>query len=224
MKRLFFISLLFLVGFGGFSQNTSPKLSEFGYSLGVSNYHAQKFSFKNPISYAALNTNASGDGGVWYRRKFAVDSINHDYVFIQTGIEFTRRFGDVEHDSLSIRVDEHFLNLPLLVGCAFTPDDRFSYTIALGLNLGVLSRQNFFTPTGNGSTVTGLSEGSFADYTKLSLLGDIAINYSFAKRSIARIGIRTSTDFNSPVTSTGKAGVTSSYNAYGMYLGIGKSF
>lgn len=197
-------------------------LSQWGYSLGISNYQAQKFSFNKPASYAALNTNASYEAGGWYKRKFGVDSTNH--AFVQTGVESTRRFGDLEHDSLSIRIDEKFLNLPLIFGIGLTPDDRVSYSIAIGLNLGILSHQKFYTPAGNGTTVAFLSEGKFGDYTKLSFLGDIAVNYFFGKRSIARVGFRTSADFNSPLTSNGNASVFSSYKSYGMYLSIGNCF
>ena len=197
-------------------------LSQWGFSLGTSNYQAQKFSFNKPASYAALNTNASYEVGGWYKRKFGVDSTNH--AFVQTGVEFTERFGDLEHDSLSIRIHEKFLNLPLIFGIGLTLDDRISYTMGVGLILGVLSDQKFYTPAGNGTTVAFLNEGKFGDYTKLSLLTDIGINYFFGKNSIARVGFRTSADFNSPSTSNGNASVFSSYKSYGMYLSIGNCF
>lgn len=202
-----------------FGQTELPvRKNQYGFTFAVMQHQVGK-----KTNYSALNTNAAVDVGFWYRKKFATDTSS--YLFLQTGVDVTRRFSDRQNDSIEVRIDERFYELPLYVGITILKSKHFGFSFGVGTSAGVLKKQSFYTPVGNGATSPYGKEGGFGDYVRLAVLADIGMNFSIGKRTIALVGLRGTNDFNSPVFKpNGNTEVFSYYRSFGLYFGFGKAF
>lgn len=218
MRLLFILLLLPSFSFGQRIPETNK--NEWGFSAGIMAYQPKKFNITPADGYPSLSTNVSPDVNIIYRKRFAIDSIG--YMFIGTGFGYISRISDLPVDTLAIRMEEKFYDVPVAVGAAAKPSKHFGYTFTIGLKFAMLSKQEFHTQSS--STGSPFSNSGFGDYFKWGYGGDFAFNVYFHKRSIFSIGFYINQDFSTHFSKKSTVDITTAYKAYGIYWAMGSSF
>ena len=219
MKYLLFISLLFpCFSFG--QRVPETKKNEWGVSFGLMAYQTRKFNITPANGYSSISTNVSPDVNFKYRRRFAIDSSS--FMFLESGLGSISRFSDVPVDTVAIRMEEEFYDVPLLFGIAGKGNKYFGYSFTCGLKFAALSKQDFYTQPS--TAVSPFSNSGFGDYFKWGFAGDFTFNIYLPKHAVFSIGFNTIYDFSSPITKKSTVDITTAYRAYGIYWGFGRSF
>lgn len=218
MKLLVFVVLLPCFSFGQRVAETNK--NEWNLSFGIMAYQPTKFNITPKDGYPSLTTNVSPDMNLIYRKRFAIDSTG--YVFIGSGVGYISRISDVPVDTVAIRMEERFYDIPLTFGVAGKGANHFGYTFTAGLKFAALSKQEFYTQPS--TAVSPFSNSGFGDYYKWGYGGDFAFNVYFHKNSIFSIGFYVNQDFSTHFSKKSSVDITTAYKAYGIYWAMGASF
>ncbi len=231
MKRRFFVlSILSLLARSTIAQNPDTKNNILGIDFAVANSQPLKFSFTNQkanINYNSLQSSASLDWIVWYKKEFNKDSSDNAVFTIKTGIGGNNRYQTVQLDTfIFARINESFYEVPILIGLKLgRSKKRASLSLLFGTDINILNNQKLFSQMGVALPQQYQKESKFSAYTKLSLLTEISLNIPITETTPVIMGLKSNYDIVNPLTqSDNSIPVFPFYKSYCIFIGFGKYF
>ena len=221
MKRLFFISLLFLVGVNSWAQKWGHvKDTLFGKNTLEAQYHLTTMWLNPAVHPIKSNGNKFGLTMSYLYGRRIINKPDKRTVYLKSGIEIMfPRNNLLPIGTSEQKVKETFINVPLMLS-ANIPLNCFNCTKRkpfLGISIGLygatlmkqeIAEQNFdFQDT-----------GTYGGYTKFGVMADGSLQFLTDKGTGHVFGLRMSFDFNDRTYYKANNNVTTiSYYTLGLY-------
>lgn len=169
-----------------------------------------------PTKYELYQTNTAQDFGIFYNRLFG------DRLFVQIEARFSERFLDINFGDVSGRINEKFVEIPILVhktGTCRIDSHPLRVYAGAGLSYGLLIGQGIdaFGTSVLPSNVNGTTE--VGGYHKISWVLDAGAAFTLQRAVGIFAGYRLTVDWETFGEST-DVSVTPKYIAYGFQAGF----
>ena len=224
MKKNIFLFLISFLPFLSSAQEQERK-NEWGDDLLILNSQLSKTTFIRSAfpNYTSLHTNASGNGILWYKREFRIDT-SHFYFYKKTGILYGNQFGDVVVDTVhEARVYEEFYKIPFMIGMKLSSGKNTSFNLGFGLCYNIISKQQFFAAPGATLPATYQKTNGFNAYSKLGFASEMNVHILLSRKVFFDIGIWSDSDL-SVLSSSRSVLLTTIYRSFGTSMGFGILF
>ncbi len=109
---------------------------------------------------------------------------------IVSEVNFLNRYKEEQIDGMPARINESFLEIPLMINLTI-PKEKFNFFLRAGGNVGILLQQDIYFQT---SSIE--FENGFAKYSKFGLTSELGVEWNIGQKSAFQISLRGNYDLD----------------------------